>query len=147
MEVFSPILNTREIPETYTTLEQELPSIFTSRCFNENNFPFDEEVNQTEIGHLFEHIILEYLCLLKIEKGAGEAVFSGETNWNWEREKRGIFHIQIHIGQKDNELIVAAIQKSIVLLEFIMQPQLFSTPNSLTTFSNHQFEFNSISVI
>lgn len=64
--------------------------------------------------------MLEYLCLEKIEKGAAEAVFSGETNWNWIEEKRGIFHIIINAQMSDKIFFSHAMRQSISLLEKIL---------------------------
>lgn len=119
MEVFSGV-NTREYPATFSILQKLLPSILKSRCFNEDNIPFFEEVRGTEIGHLFEHILLEYLCELKLLKGYSNVVFSGTTNWNWYREPRGIFHITIDCTDADWDIFPIALRKSVALLTLIM---------------------------
>src|SRR5258706_436221 len=80
MKLNTPIVNTRELPETYQLLETDLPSILRSQCFNELHLPFASEVKSTEIGHLFEHILLEYLCISKLEQGiSNRASYSGNT--------------------------------------------------------------------
>src|SRR5579859_7486648 len=70
-------VSTKDFPNTFDLLEKFLPSILYSQCFNDEKIPFCQEVKQTEIGHLFEHILLEYLCLNKISFGGKKATYSG----------------------------------------------------------------------
>ncbi len=121
MRLFTESINTKKNPKTYSVLEQQLPSVFSSKCFNEQNLPFNEEVKNTEIGHLFEHILLEYLCYYKLLSGSDEAIFNGNTNWNWERDEFGTFHISIDSGKDNNQIFSQAIEKSVSLLLEILQ--------------------------
>ncbi|KKR25220.1 MAG: hypothetical protein UT56_C0002G0034 [Candidatus Levybacteria bacterium GW2011_GWB1_39_7] len=66
MECQDPIIETDQLPKTFEILNKMLPSIFKSKCYNDKNLPFFIEVRSTEIGHLFEHIMLEYICQLNI---------------------------------------------------------------------------------
>src|SRR5690554_307945 len=59
---------TAAFPHVVSILDQHIPSIFTGTCFNERNVPFREEVIDTELGHLFEHLVIEYLFLQNPEK-------------------------------------------------------------------------------
>lgn len=111
-------INTKFIPLTIPVLSNDLPSIFTCECFNNENKSFGEECKNTELGHLFEHIMLEYLCIEKLEReGDREAIYEGNTSWNWINEKRGTFNIEISVGEKDKIGIQNAFAKSIKLLE------------------------------
>src|SRR3989344_4488342 len=69
MELSIPSVTTKDFPQTFAILQKRLPSVLQSQCFNEENIPFLLEVKTTEIGHLFEHILLEYLCELKLRQG------------------------------------------------------------------------------
>ena len=81
MDVLYNRINTNEIPTIVDVLQAKLPSVLYTTCYNDQNLPFDIEVQNTEIGHLFEHILLEYLCQLKLAKGAKQATFAGKTRW------------------------------------------------------------------
>ena len=101
-----------------------------TQCFNDDGLPFRMEVKHTEIGHLFEHILLEYLCQGKIAKGAQRASYSGNTKWNWIKEPRGTFHIRLSCGMKDADILPAAMDKTISLMKVILayhQTPLFMT--------------------
>lgn len=120
MTVFGAIVNTRNIPETYTILNKSLPQIFLSKCFNDDKLTFAKEVQCTEIGHLFEHILLEYLCDYKFSKGFKDVVFTGVTSWNWKRDPYGTFHIRINASHDDIDIFQKALKKTISLMSLIM---------------------------
>jgi hypothetical protein len=107
-------------PATYEVLEQSLPSIFACKCFNDAGRPFKEEVMDTEIAHLFEHIVLEYLCKNKLAAGADNASFRGETSWNWHIDPRGTFYIWINAGFADTFSFNQACQEAIMLFNQIL---------------------------
>lgn len=124
MTLFIPTVSTKDMPWTYTILERHLPSILRSTCFNEEKLPFSTEVRRTEIGHLFEHILLEYLCQEKLLKGFDKAVFSGNTQWNWKRDPRGMFHIYINMHYSDTDIFPPALEKTIDLAKIILRNEV-----------------------
>jgi hypothetical protein len=114
------------------------PKVLETECFNENNLPFSKEILETEMGHLFEHILLEYLCEEKIECGAKRAVFSGRTDWDWYQHPYGTFEIRVNAGTKDEIFFDAALTKSISLFEKILHAhtknQQTKSPGSMRGF-------------
>lgn len=113
-------LNTRDVPQIVPLLQEHLPNVLLTQCFNDEGKPFCEEVKHTETGHLFEHILLEYLCQLKIAKGAYSASYSGRTKWNWVKETRGKFNIYLTCGAKDADILPLALQKTIKLMNLVL---------------------------
>lgn len=130
LQILGAHVNTRTLPFTYTMLSLHLPSVMQAQCFNDAHLPFSKEVKATEIGHLFEHILLEYLCLLKIGSGCKYSTYSGNTSWNWLRDPQGVFHITVDAGKNDMALFQKALQRTIILMKTI----LMSAP--LPAFSN-----------
>ncbi len=126
MQLRTSIVNTREIPLTYSILRDFLPSILVCECFNDSKTPFCEEVKQTEIGHLFEHIVLEYLCELKLATGLEKAEYSGVTNWNWKKDPWGTFHITLDANATESAIIIVAIEKAIQLVNLILRSALYT---------------------
>lgn len=112
--------NTKNIPQTLNLLRIDLPSILFSKCYNPDNLPFTQEAAQTELGHLFEHILLEYLSNESISVYKNRLVFSGVTTWDWTKEEKGIFRINITVGQKDRDIFLNALEKSVILLKRIL---------------------------
>ncbi len=113
-------ISTTMLPRTSMILNKRLPTVLLTECFNEHALPFKTEVKQTEIAHLLEHILLEYLCLEKIAAGFSSASFSGRTHWNWLKYPRGSFFITITIEKTDLKFLPSALEKSVTLLEEIL---------------------------
>lgn len=113
-------LNTKNIPKTLEFLKLYLPNIAGAKCYNPENLPFMQEAAQTEIGHLFEHILLEYLSDESISIYKNRLLFSGVTTWNWKKEEKGVFRINITVGEKDKEIFINALEKSAILLKKIL---------------------------
>ncbi len=120
MYVYGPVINTVNLPQTHTILKNRLPTILKAKCFNYAHLPFKKEVRQTEIGHLFEHLVLEYMCRLKLAHGECCAKYSGVTNWNWKRDTRGTFHISMDVGKHEEKIFKMALEKSLTLIQEIM---------------------------
>jgi hypothetical protein len=123
MQLLGSAVNTREIPQTYSLLHKFLPAILRAQCFNDDQLPFRQEVCHTEIGHLFEHILLEYLCLEKLSRGYNRATYQGVTQWNWKKDPRGMFHICIDSGHADHGFFPIALKKTMQLMEIILESQ------------------------
>lgn len=124
MKLFTGYLNTQNLPNTRSLLKKVLPSVLGSKCFNEKNLAFDEEVRSTEIGHLFEHILLEYLTKLKKFYEGKHVSFSGVTSWDWTRNEHGVFHITVSAGARDAKIFEEALIMSIQLLNKIINNNL-----------------------
>ncbi len=135
MEVSIPCINTVHIPQTLQLLYENLPSVLKTKCFNEKNIPFREEVVRTELGHLFEHMFLEYLSLEKLLSGHRSALFKGRTDWNWNEDARGVFHLKVTVPEEDLIFLSAALKKTITLFETILNSRLHlsDTPSSTYT--------------
>lgn len=113
-------VTTQRFPKTYSLLEKILPSIYQHKCFNGEELPFSQEVLNTELGHLFEHVLMEYLHQLKKEKGFSDTKITGETIWDWSKEKRGIFHIVITSKEGESSLLKIALEKTTRLIQTIL---------------------------
>jgi hypothetical protein len=120
MQMLYNQVNTREIPHIVELLQAHLPNVLRTQCFNDDGLPFSMEVRHTELGHLFEHILLEYLCQGKIAKGANQASYSGNTKWNWIKDPRGKFHIRLSCGMRDADILPAALERTIDLMKIIL---------------------------
>ncbi len=124
MQLGVSFVNTCDIPQTLEFLSENYPSVLRTQCFNDKNLPFAVEVQATEIGHLFEHVLIDNLCSLKIKSGAKKAAFNGVTSWNWQKYQRGSFQIRIDLGRQDIELLIAGLRETIKLTTQLMQSRL-----------------------
>ncbi|HRN96268.1 MAG TPA: hypothetical protein PLD54_02380 [Candidatus Levybacteria bacterium] len=114
------LLSTSALPKTAEILSTIAPKVLHTKCFNKKNIPFCEEVKNTEIAHLFEHMLLEYLCQEKINSGKKSACFSGLTSWNWKKDAHGVFHIKITGNVMNETTFIQAFARSIFLFETIL---------------------------
>jgi hypothetical protein len=120
--------NTEYFPETSRLLTDNVPQYRTARCRNERNLPFYREVEQTELGHLLEHILLEYLCMNKRQAGMSQALFTGKTTWNWQLDPRGTFYIDIAIKPEDHAYLSEALTQSLDLIGKILENTKTGSP-------------------
>lgn len=132
--IFSMVLKggafcTDSLSHTHGYLKKYLPAVLETKCINPKNLPFSEEVKNTQIAHLFEHILLENLCAAKIKSGASEAHFRGWTTWNWHDHPIGSYHIEIDINTHDHYLLPECVKKSLQLTEAILLEKPTQTGN------------------
>lgn len=120
MQLKTSIVNTRDIPYTVIFLKNHLPGVLRTDCFNEGNLTFEEEVVATELGHLFEHILLETICSIKYSQGFSNAIYNGVTSWNWKKDPYGMFRISIDTGHEEEPLFHISINKTIELFEGLL---------------------------
>lgn len=133
MQVLCGIHTTKNLPHTRKTLKKMLPSIFYSTCYNDENLPFSREMQDTEIGHLYEHILLELLAMYKREKTRNIGNIQGITEWNWKNEPKGTFHIHISVGKKDEHLLFNSIKRANEIMEQILLSQSITHASSTNT--------------
>lgn len=120
MNFFIQSVNTRDFPHTKDFFKKNFPSVLRTQCFNYKNFSFDKEIEATELGHLFEHILLDQLCFKKMNLGLNSVSYSGRTSWNWRKEKKGIFHIFVNAKEKDKIFLDMALKDTINLFERLL---------------------------
>lgn len=120
MKLLIPEVNTSYFPQTHQLLQLYLPTIFKSACYNDEHLPFAKEVARTELGHLFEHILLEYLCIIQLENGLDYASYEGVTNWDWTHDPKGTFHITIHAKSEELERLTIAVERTVQLMNIIL---------------------------
>ncbi|MBC8104345.1 MAG: hypothetical protein H7Z41_17350 [Cytophagales bacterium] len=88
---------TSQVPHLPRTLFRLFPRLAMHKCENGLGLTFRQECRQTEIPHLFEHLIIELQS-----QAQPTAVLRGETEWNWTVDPRGRFHVSVDF---ENELL------------------------------------------
>ncbi len=115
------ILSTKELLQTETILNQLLPSIYAHKCFNDHNYSFKKEVLNTQLGHFFEHVFMEYMYQhLNLTKERDKTVINGLTTWDWNKQIKGIFNIEISTEYIHPETVKIALDQSIKLLNTLL---------------------------
>lgn len=117
MRVAGTQMTTHGMKRVVPLLRRHLPSILHSTCFNDKQLPFCEEVRGTELGHLYEHILLEKLTQLSC---GSMKVYKGVTSWDWNKEAQGTFHIKINANMIESLLLQQAINESNQLMSLLI---------------------------
>jgi hypothetical protein len=120
--IVSPhLVSTAHIPCVIRVLKRELPGVFTTKCFNYSKHSFLKEAARTELGHLFEHILLEQLSDIKTQFGFNNFTINGLTTWNWYKYPRGTFHITIDVSVRERLMFYRALAKSVKIYDSIIE--------------------------
>lgn len=91
------MMRTSSIPGLAQRMLEVLPTLETHRCDNPDGRPFAEEIADTEVPHLFEHIIMEIMAL-----SGSPRTLKGQTRWDFRRDGRGIFRVSV---EYDDDLV------------------------------------------
>jgi hypothetical protein len=95
--VFGPdeSLRTCEVPGLSETVVRALPGLRAHRCDNDAGLTFVDELRDTELAHLVEHVALEVMAM------AGSSPASrGDTSWDFAADGRGVFRVRIAYNDK-----------------------------------------------
>jgi len=76
---------------------EALPGLASHRCLNDDGRPFAEELADTEVPHLFEHVVLELMAVAGSPRS-----LKGETAWDFRRDGRGVFRVSL---EYDDDLV------------------------------------------
>lgn len=124
MSLKTSFQTTKSLPHTYETLNTYLPGVLCTKCFNADNLPFEEKVKDTNIAHLFEHILLEYLIDERKKDNCDEKVtYRGVTTWDWREGKDpvGTYRITVSVSQEETMVLHNALRKAIELVERLLK--------------------------
>jgi len=81
-----------------------LPGLASHTCSTGDARSFIEEIADTEVPHLFEHVVLELMA----ESGSPRDLL-GETAWDFRRDGRGVFRVSL---EYDDDLVCLGAVKS-----------------------------------
>lgn len=123
MQMTGQKFDTRYFPATKAILLDTVPTVLQTQCFNDANLPFEVEVQKTEFGHLFEHVLIDLLCAAKSQtnQDCKEISISGVTSWDWNKDGLGTFHIRIDACGSDEKLILETLNKTIPIINSILE--------------------------
>ena len=116
MQLKTPFTTTKSIPSTFEFLQDNFPEVLVTKCYNKESLPFSEKVNDTQIGHLFEDVLLQLLA------EDHNRTFLGVTNWDWREGKdpKGTYYITISVSLNEMYLLKNALRKAVELIEQLL---------------------------
>ncbi|PKQ19635.1 MAG: hypothetical protein CVT66_08950 [Actinobacteria bacterium HGW-Actinobacteria-6] len=74
-----------------------LPGLERHVCHNDDDRTFAEELADTEVPHLFEHVVMELMA-----RAGSPRTLKGETSWDFKRDGHGIFRVAF---EYDDDLV------------------------------------------
>lgn len=74
-----------------------LPGLRRHVCDNSEGITFAEEISDTEVPHLFEHVVIELMARAGSPRG-----LKGETRWDFSRDGHGTFRVSF---EYDDDLV------------------------------------------
>ncbi|MCE5203937.1 MAG: hypothetical protein ABFC80_03635 [Coriobacteriales bacterium] len=83
-----------DVPERALRL---LPDLEKHFCHNGSGRTFAEEIRDTEVPHLFEHVVMEIMA----QAGSPRSL-KGETSWDFRRDGKGVFRVSV---EYDDDLV------------------------------------------
>ena len=111
-----------------------LPGLGLHECENDAGRSFAEELTDTEVPHLFEHVVMELMA-----KAGSPRTLKGETQWDFRRDGRGIFRVSV---EYDDDLVcLGAIKAADRVMDYLLDggapPDLDEEARKLNTLREH----------
>jgi hypothetical protein len=97
-------LRTSAYPELPSRALVLLPGLAKHRCDNDEGAAFTDELRDTEIAHLLEHVACELMAL-----AGSPRTLRGETEWDAARDGKGVFRVTLAF---DDDLVALGALKA-----------------------------------
>jgi len=114
LEIPEYLTNTCQIPGIKKSVLEAFPSIQHHHCHNDNGFSFEDELDNTELAHLLEHILIELIS----EKDINSDNIIGWTKWNWKINP--YWHYEIEIGYPNKTVFLSALSETFKFMESLV---------------------------
>jgi hypothetical protein len=106
-------LRTSSFPELPTHALLVLPGLRGHRCDNGAGMTFPEEMADTEIAHLLEHIAVELMAL-----SGSPTTLAGRTEWDFRADGHGVFRVLL---EYDDDLVaIGALKEAAAIVAWLM---------------------------
>lgn len=93
-----------------------LPGLAEHACLNDADLSLADELADTEVPHLFEHLVLELMA----EAGSPRSL-RGSTAWDFAADGRGVYHVSL---EYDDDLVcLGAIKCAGAILGHLLQEE------------------------
>lgn len=89
-----------------------LPGLARHRCDNPEGRSFVEELPNTEMAHLFEHVACELMAL-----AGSPRTLRGETRWDFHAEGHGVFRVRL--AYDDDLVALGAVKAATTLVDYL----------------------------
>lgn len=84
------VMRTSTAPGVADRAMRLLPGLERHLCDNGSDKTFAEEIADTEVPHLFEHVVMELMA----QAGSPRSL-RGETSWDFRHDGKGVFRVSV----------------------------------------------------
>jgi hypothetical protein len=89
-----------------------LPGLRGHRCDNGAGMTFPEEMADTEVAHLVEHVAVELMAL-----SGSPTTLAGRTEWDFRTDGRGVFRVRLDYD--DDLVAIGALKAAAGIVEWL----------------------------
>ena len=108
-------LRTSALPDLPARAMTLLPGLRGHRCDNGAGLTFAQELADTEVAHLFEHVAVELMAL-----AGSPDTLAGRTTWDFRRDGRGVFHVLVDYD--DDLIAIGALTEAVPIVRWLCAP-------------------------
>lgn len=112
--VSKDITKTRQLPGFVEAVLESMPELRFHKCENDRNLTFADELFDTEIAHVFEHVLLEIIG--QIDTKAYR--IKGWTNWDWKNSPRWTYEISLRY--RDSRVVFNALSRALTMFDVLI---------------------------
>lgn len=95
-------------------ITETFPALVSHRCDNDESRGMSEELADTELAHLAEHVALELM-----RRAGIRGPLRGDTSWDFERDGAGVFHVILDCP--DDALCVGALSAAVRIVDELVR--------------------------
>jgi len=126
VDLFVPshLTRTSQVPELKQNILRMFPSIVDHQCDNDRKVDFVEELTDTEIAHVFEHVLIEIIG----QEDELAVSLKAQTIWNWRLNPRWTYQIEVDYANED--IFLRSVVKTAKVLREMIEYCTFVNPVS-----------------
>ncbi|MHB1340613.1 MAG: cyanophycin synthetase family protein [Coriobacteriia bacterium] len=107
------VMRTATAPGIADRALELLPDLERHLCHNGTGRSFAEEIADTEVPHLFEHVVMELMA----QAGSPRSL-KGETSWDFRRDGKGVFRVSVEYD--DDFVCLGAIKLADTVMGYLL---------------------------
>lgn len=105
---------------------EQVPSLADHACDNPDRSSLAEELADTELPHLVEHLALDLM-----RRAGVRGPLSGDTSWDFERDGAGVFRVQLDCA--DDTIALGSLKWAVSAVDALVEGEPVPDPQAEAT--------------